>query len=415
MANIFKSIGRNMKRRKEQKKQDKLEKQINSNTTGLMDYQTRLSRHRRKMLVRTGISMVILAAICVGIFMFFRYRGYSEYKVVTVSEMEDTVSTQYMEMDGKLFKYSGDGAALEDSEGNIAWNVAYEMQNPVADECDGTVAVADQGGTNISIFNKSGELGRVETALNIVKIKVAKQGVVAAILDGGDDTWINFYSTDGSLIAENQTRVDDPGYPLDIAVSEDGVLIMVSYQFVSGEETTSYVAFYNFDTAGQNQVDNIVSGYQYQGTVIPQVAYLDPSTSVAFRDDGFSVFKGKQIPKESANVTVEHEIVSTFYDSENIGLVFRNDDQEKMYTMKVYDTFGHVKFTKDFNIAYTSIRMSNGAVVMNNDSQVCVITTNGVEKYNGNIDEGSINDFFKVGMNKYVLVLDNGLRTIKFK
>ncbi len=175
------------------------------------------------------------------------------------------------------------------------------------------------------------------------------------------------------------------------------------------------MTFYNFATAGQNQVDNIVSGYQYQGVVIPQIEYLDSSTSVAFRDDGFSIFTGKQIPKESANVTVEHEIVSTFHDAENIGLVFKNDDKEKLYTMNVYDTSGHVKFTRDFNIAYTSIRMSNGAIVMHNDSQVCVITTNGVEKYNGNIDEGSINDFFKVGMNKYVLVLDNGLRTIKFK
>ena len=251
--------------------------------------------------------------------------------------------------------------------------------------------------------------------MKIVKIKVAKQGVVAAILDGGEDTWIDFYSSDGSLIAENQTRIDDPGYPLDIAVSEDGVLIMVSYQFVSGEETTSYVAFYNFATAGQNQIDNIVSGYQYQGVVIPQVEYLDSSTAVAFRDDGFSVFEGKQIPKESANVQVEEEIISTFYDADNIGLVFKNDGKDKMYTMKVYDTSGHIKFEKNFNIAYTSIRMSDGHIVMNNDSQVCVITTDGVEKFNGNIDEGAIDDFFRLGMNKYMLVMDNGLSTIKFK
>ena len=415
MSNVISNLKRKMRKRRALKNQRKLEKNIRAATTDDTSYDARLARHRRKVMIRTGITAGVIVMACIGTALFVKYRSYDTYKVISTSDNEDTVSAQYLELDGSLFKYSGDGVAVQDYEGNISWSATYEMQNPIADECDGTIAVADQGGTNICIFNKDGEIGQIETTLNIVKIKVAKQGVVAAILDGGEDTWINFYASDGSLIAENQTRVDDPGYPLDIAVSEDGVLIMVAYQFVSGEETTSYVAFYNFATAGQNQIDNIVSGYQYQGVVIPQVEYLDSSTAVAFRDDGFSVFKGKQIPKESANVQVEEEIISTFYDKDNIGLVFKNDGKDKMYTMKVYDTSGHIKFEKSFNIAYTKIRMSDGHIVMNNDSQVCVITTNGVEKFNGNIDEGAINDFFRLGMNKYMLVMDNGLSTIKFK
>lgn len=415
MSNVISNLKRKMRKRRALKNQRKLEKNIRAATNDDTSYDARLARHRRKVMIRTGITAGVIVVACIGTALFVKYRSYDTYKVISTSDNEDTVSAQYLELDGSLFKYSGDGVAVQDYEGNISWSATYEMQNPIADECDGTIAVADQGGTNICIFNKDGEIGQIETTLNIVKVKVAKQGVVAAILDGGEDTWINFYASDGSLIAENQTRVDDPGYPLDIAVSEDGVLIMVAYQFVSGEETTSYVAFYNFATAGQNQIDNIVSGYQYQGVVIPQVEYLDSSTAVAFRDDGFSVFKGKQIPKESANVQVEEEIISTFYDKDNIGLVFKNDGKDKMYTMKVYDTSGHIKFEKSFNIAYTKIRMSDGHIVMNNDSQVCVITTNGVEKFNGNIDEGAINDFFRLGMNKYMLVMDNGLSTIKFK
>ena len=415
MSKLISNFKRKMKKRKVLKSQRKLEKNINATTDGITNYDARLARHRRKVMIRTGITAGVVVVACVGAFMFVKYRSYNDYKVISTSDNEDTVSAQYLELNGSLFKYSGDGVAVQDYEGNILWNATYEMKNPIADECEGTIAVADQGGTNIRIFNKDGEIGQIETTLNIVKVKVAKQGVVAVILDGGEDTWIDFYASDGSLIAENQTRVDDPGYPLDIAVSEDGVLIMVSYQFVSGEETTSYVAFYNFATAGQNQIDNIVSGYQYQGVVIPQVEYLDSSTAVAFRDDGFSVFEGKQIPKESANVQVEEEIISTFFDEDNIGLVFKNDGKDKMYTMKVYNSAGHIKFEKDFNIAYTRIRMSDGQIVMNNDSQVCVITTDGVEKFNGNIDEGSIDDFFRLGMNKYMLVMDNGLSTIKFK
>ena len=70
-------------------------------------------------------------------------------------------------------------------------------------------------------------------------------------MDGGDSTWINFYASDGSLIAENQTHISDPGYPLDVAVADNGNIMMVAYQYVDGSETTSYVAFYNFGDVGR--------------------------------------------------------------------------------------------------------------------------------------------------------------------
>ena len=52
---------------------------------------------------------------------------------------------------------------------------------------------------------------------------------------------------------------------------------------------------------------------------------------------------------------------------------------------------------------------------MNNDSQVCVIGTDGVQKFNGSIAEGNIEDFFKIGRNKYVLALEHTVAVIKLK
>ena len=248
--------------------------------------------------------------------------------------------------------------------------------------------------------------------MRIVKAKVSKSGLVAAILDGGDDTWIDFYGTDGSLIAENQTKIDDPGYPLDIAVSEDGVIMMVTYQFVDGSDTTSYVAFYNFGDVGQNEDDRIVSGYKYEGVVVPQIQYLDNNRSVALKDNGFTIYHGSQIPKEVKTVKVDKEIVSTFYDNDMIGLVFKNDSKDKQYTMEVYTTDGKLKFKENFNIPYTTIKLSGGNILMYNSSQMCVMNSRGVQKYLGSVD-GTIKDFFKIGMNRYLLVLDSGVEIIK--
>ena len=216
--------------------------------------------------------------------------------------------------------------------------------------------------------------------------------MVAAILDNDENTWINFYNPDGSLVAENLTKIDDPGYPLNVAVSDNGVM-MVTFQYVDGSKTTSYVAFYNFGDVGQNEDDRIVSGYTYEGVVIPEIRYFDAERSVALREDGFTVYKGRQIPKESVTEKVDKEIVSTFCDDDTIGMVFKNGNKDKQYTMKVYSINGSLRFTKDFNIPYTTIKISGGYILLYNDSQICVMNSRGVEKYSGTVD-GSINNFY---------------------
>lgn len=377
------------------------------------NYELRLSRHKRNIVKKTVITVVAIAAAVTAVGFYIEKRSYHNYKVVQSSEQEDVVSTSYIEMDGDILRYSPDGVSLVSDEMSTLWSETYQMQNPVADVNGTRAVIADKDGTTLEIYDKSGKTGSVTTSYSIIKARVSKSGLVAAILDGGDDTWIDFYSTDGSLIAENQTKIDDPGYPLDIAVSEDGVVMMVTYQFVDGSDTTSYVAFYNFGDVGQNEDDRIVSGYKYEGVVVPQIQYLSNNRSIALKDNGFTIYQGSQIPKEVKTIETDKEIVSTFYDDDMVGLVFKNDSKDKQYIMEVYNTAdGKLKFKEDFNIPYTTIKLSGGNILMYNSSQMCVVNSRGVQKYLGSVD-GTIKDFFKIGMNRYLLVLDSGVDVIK--
>lgn len=377
------------------------------------NYELRLSRHKRNIVKKTVITVVAIAAAVTAVGFYIEKRSYHNYKVVQSSEQEDVVSTSYIEMDGDILRYSSDGVSLVSDKMGTLWSETYQMQNPVADVNGTRAVIADKDGTTLEIYDKSGKTGSVTTSYSIIKARVSKSGLVAAILDGGDDTWIDFYSTDGSLIAENQTKIDDPGYPLDIAVSEDGVVMMVTYQFVDGSDTTSYVAFYNFGDVGQNEDDRIVSGYKYEGVVVPQIQYLSNNRSIALKDNGFTIYQGSQIPKEVKTIETDKEIVSTFYDDDMVGLVFKNDSKDKQYIMEVYNTAdGKLKFKEDFNIPYTTIKLSGGNILMYNSSQMCVMNSRGVQKYLGSVD-GTIKDFFKIGMNRYLLVLDSGVDVIK--
>lgn len=414
MANTLKKIVKKHKKKKLMAEKQKMAKAQGVSEEEYADnYELRLSRHKRNIVKKTVITVVAIAAAVTAVGFYIEKRSYHNYKVVQSSEQEDVVSTSYIEMDGDILRYSPDGVSLVSDKMSTLWSETYQMQNPVADVNGTRAVIADKDGTTLEIYDKSGKTGSVTTSYSIIKARVSKSGLVAAILDGGDDTWIDFYSTDGSLIAENQTKIDDPGYPLDIAVSEDGVVMMVTYQFVDGNDTTSYVAFYNFGDVGQNEDDRIVSGYKYEGVVVPQIQYLSNNRSIALKDNGFTIYQGSQIPKEVKTIETDKEIVSTFYDDDMVGLVFKNDSKDKQYIMEVYNTAdGKLKFKEDFNIPYTTIKLSGGNILMYNSSQMCVMNSRGVQKYLGSVD-GTIKDFFKIGMNRYLLVLDSGVDVIK--
>ena len=414
MANIFKTIKKKRRRKKLLAQKEHLEhSQAAARNRGEEDYQTKLSKHRHAAMRRTLLILGAVAAAVAVIFIYIERRSYHNYRVLQTSEQEDVVSTNYEEMDGRILRYSPEGAALVNQDMEASWSVIYEMQNPVADVNGDKAVIADVDGTTLEIFDSDGETGSVTTSYTIVKARISESGLVAAILDGGDSTWINYYGTDGTLLVENQTHVEDPGYPMDVAVSDNGNIMMVTYQFVDGSNTTSYVAFYNFGHVGQNEDDRIVSGYTYEGVVIPQVEYLDDSHAVALRDDGFTIYSGQQIPKESTTVEVEDEIVSTFISGDAVGMIFKNEDGDDAYTMNVYSANGNLRFSRSFNIPYTTVKMSGGYILLYNDSQICAYNSRGVQKYSGTVD-GSINDFMKIGWNRYLLVMDSGVSVIKF-
>ena len=408
--NIIKKIQKKQKRKKLMRQKARLAQEQAAQEGahyGRTSHRRRISRKGKKVIT----AAVIAAAVCL-VFLYAEKRSYHSYKVLNTSEQEDVVSTQYVDMDGDILRYSPDGVSVVDNSMNTIWNETYTMQNPIADVNGSRAVVADSEGTSLYICDKKGVTGTVTTSYAIVKVRIASNGMVAVILDNDDNTWINFYNPDGSLVAENLTKIDDPGYPMDVAVSDNGVM-MVTFQYVDGSKTTSYVAFYNFGEVGQNDDDRIVSGFTYEGVVVPQIQCLSSHQAVAVRDDGFTLYKGRQIPKESQTIKVDKEIVSTFYDDETIGLVFKNDSKDKLYTMEVYSASGKIKFKKEFNIPYSTIRMSDGNILMFNSSQICVLDGKGNEKYTGTVD-GDINDFFKIGWNRYLLVLDSGVNVIKF-
>lgn len=389
------------------------ENEEDSPISSIMEYKERIRAHKKKVLLYTAGAAAGCVLLLVGGKILIDKWTYNGYKVVTETVQEDTISTKYTKFGDNILKYGGDEVSLLDRQGNALWNEPQTMDNPSVDICGEYCVVYDKSATVMTVFNMEGKAGSIQTGLPVVKARVASQGVVAAVLEDGETTWINVYNVNGEEIVTGKTRVDSPGYPVDLSISDDGLLMAVSYLKVEDHKPASYVAFYNFGNIGQNQMDNMVSGYTYTDTLVPDVEYMGNSRAVAFRDNGFVIYQGRQIPEESVAVEVEDEILAAFCDDSYIGMVFRDTEGESAYRMEIYNSRGKLKCTAGVDVAFDHISISKDQVLLYNTNEFAVYSMKGTCRYQGALQEGNIRSFFKIARNRYMAVLDGGIETIK--
>ena len=169
------------------------------------------------------------------------------------------------------------------------------------------------------------------------------------------------------------------------------------------------IAFYNFGSVGQGKIDNLVSGYEYEGSIIPSINFVNNETAVAFGDQQILVFKGKQKPVLTAEIPLEKEAKSVFYDEKRIGVVFNNTDSNEKYEMRIYDLNGNKVLSKEFSREFTTIKIKDNKIIMFNELECSIFTMNGLEKFHYNFEE-EILEIIPVGKwNRYIIV--NGTRT----
>lgn len=413
------SFVHNENRRRKSSFEEKSEPSFSGRTkaviSSLSEYKERLWACRKKKWFRAAAVAIAVLVFLLSVTQVEKHWTYDSYTMETALTEEDTTTATYSRIGDKVLKYGLDGASLSDSNGKELWNSSYTMNAPAVNNCGGTFVIYDTQGTSMNVYQESGKIGSVSTDMPIVKAKVAKQGVVAAILESGENTWIQYYDKEGSSIASFKTTLDSPGYPLDLTLSEDGLLMSVSYLQVKQGTPETQIAFYNWSSIGQNQMDNMVNSYTLKNTIAPQVEYLSPTECLAFRDDGFTVYEGQQIPKQEAEVNEKKEIISAFYNSSYVGYVVHNDDSGKAFTMKVYNLKGKEIFTKDFDFEYDSISMGDNQVLMYNNKQMCTYSLSGVKKFEGDIKKGILNNVLPFSSNRYMLVTDIGTCFIKLR
>lgn len=374
----------------------------------------KMKRHKQRRAII--ITLASIALLAVGFYFINRIvtKSYNGIEVLNTKAREDNNTVQYISYDHKLIKYSRDGISALSADGKVLWNASYDVKNPKAVVCEGYVAVADIGGKQAYTFNSKGTTYELPTTLPIIDVAISRQGVLCVTVEGEDYNQILLYdSATGSELVAKQTSIQENGYPVDSAISNDAKKLVCSYVRIKNGVLESDVGFYNFNEVGDNYEDKLVGIIPDQQTVVHDVVFLDTNTILLCSDKGFSLYEMLEKPNEIITKTFDGEIDSLFYTDKYFGFISKDSANEGSKKLLLYNLNGKKVLTKDITFDYEAVQMSGEDIIFNTEAEIQIIDTNGNLKFKNTLETPIISIMPSNDKDEYILIDDQNIVHIK--
>lgn len=347
------------------------------------EFEHKIKTHRRNRLFRI-LTLSIVGILFVGAIWFLWdnsvYTSYTEISSFPRVSSSDSVCLNH---NGRILTYSKDGIRSMDTKGNLIWNETYQMQNPIVEVNENAVAVGDYNGHIIYVMNEKGKVGEIDTNLPIRDLCVSKNGIVAVVLEDSKLTRLNLYDSKGNELVKSECRMNQTGYPMAIALSDTGEVMEVSYLYVDNGSMKTSVAFYNFSDVGQNSVDRLVGGIDYQDTIMPYIGFLSKDSAFAVGNNRISFYGGTEKPVSVAENLLSEEIQAVYTGNEYVGLVYIDTTGAARYRIDIYDKNGNLILKQNIDIDYQNILIQKNSIVIYNNTECVMYNMSGREKYRG--------------------------------
>ncbi len=375
-------------------------------------------KRRKNGIIAVGVLAVflVLAAVLYG--MYQNNRTFEDYEVQWSKENSKEGYEDYVELAEGILLVGRNDASFMDKQGEIVWTKSYEMQNPDVVTCKNYAAIVDRKAKTIVICNEKGSQGTVETSLPITRCTVSASGVVAAILEDKDASYICFYDKTGTkLEVEIKTVLSGDGYPVDLDLSPDGQQLLVSYVTVDEGEMGNQLVFYNF-AEGKDSVNRIVGGFKQTDSLVGKVYFLNNESAAVIADNKVSFYstENRLSPKLVKELNVEEEILSVVSGGNYVGIVadLENDDTGEDRILTIFNEKGEISFQKEFSFGYDEIHFAGNEIIMYNASKCYIYRLTGKLRFDGGF-ESSMQKVLRIGDGEYLFVSSALTEAVKLK
>ena len=378
------------------------------------DFQNEMGEpgRRRRKSGKVAVIIFLLLAAAVGMYLLVNLQTYSRVRITDAYGKGEAANIGYREFAKGVLKYSRDGISYINQKGEEQWNHSYQIRNPYIEAGQESAVVADKGGNDILVIQEDGVKGEIHTSMPIEKVTVSRQGIVGTVLKNDSSAEIICYDTAGNILVEHKTSSVGTGYPMDIALSKDGKVMQVLYFYTQDGTITSKVMYYNFGEIGRNKTDNQVYSQEYKDTVMVSGFFLDQGVSAAVGDNCLAIFHGKEEPEEKVLIAIDKEIRSVFHTENSIGMILKNEGKEG-YELRLYNGDGKVVISKDFTGDYDNVKLCGRQVIMYEGKRCSIFLRNGIQKFEGEMENNIMEIFPVAGVNKYIVMSADGMEKIR--
>ena len=364
-----------------------------------------------KILKVVIVSLVLIALILVGIYFLLQRQTYSTVETVAHYENVSLDNPGYEKYLKGVLKYTRDGVAFLDKSGEEIWNQPCQMNNPVVEVRGEIAVVCDRTGTSILVFEESGLKGEIKTTRPIERISVSEQGIVAAILKDDTAPKVMCYDATGNVLVEQNTSLDNTGYPMDVALSADGNVLLVSYLMTESSGISTKIIYYDFSGEDIDKKDYKLHEKVYEGSVVPVVDYLNKNCSILVADDQVVLFEGKEELVEIAKIPV-HEILNIEYNEKNIAILVKEKDSSTM-KLRIYNIAGEMVSEMEVDHEYSEIGLFDNQIILYEENACSILMKDGICKFSGEMDANILEMYPLIGLNKYMMINANGFYEIR--
>ena len=370
----------------------------------------------RKVNKAALIVMLLFVAAIVGVIIYANISSNNSYTSwESVTSFENIIDADFIRTQDGFIEYNHDGAVRYSSGGNMIWNISYQMEDPVAAASGNYAVFADRGGQTVHVTDGTGSNHTYSVSEKIVQVCVADKGITAVRTNAGDSDRIYFYDFNGNMLLDMKTEVRKSGFPITMALSDDGKKLVTSY-FEVGQENKGWLTFYNFDDVGQNYSDKMVGSFSYDENLIVDIRVLNDSRVLVFYADGCNLYKFREKPELIKSIQVDGGIEAVC-DSGN-GFAIAKKEAEDGNSITVYDLNGKAVSQVVSSMSFNAISLENDELILISDDSYVIFRKNGDEKLRARFDDairliysgGSKNEYTIVGENKTEMIR---LRTLK--
>ena len=368
----------------------------------------------KKYWFKVALVVVVLAAFVISFNWYNTYDSYEDYETEASVRIDSSSNSKYEPFEDFVLKYSNEGVSYIDGEKEL-WNESYDMQTPIIDVCESYFAIADKNTNDIIVFNKKGKIGNITTNYPLIDLDVARQGVVAALLQEQNASYIEIYDSSGERLVSHKSLLNENGYPIAISLSQDGTKLMVSYVTTSKGSVKERLVFYNFSSKGRKFKDGIVGEFEgYGDSFIPSVKFMTNSDAAVVGEDLVDFYSVDLKPSLKEHIEIKEKIQKVFYSDNYVGLVFNSKEKKNASRIEVYNKSGKQLMNKEVDFEFESIRFANNKVLLYNSRQCDILSFKGIEKFKYHFKENLL-DIVPTKDEKFLIMYNTRIEKISLE